>query len=144
MNAIERMMSGGLTTLTRHGFLRRWVARVRRDWLFLLDVSNVLRGYPVGVYVWVWNPQEWSVETLSALIVERIRRAPRPFGETGFRLQVGEDAEDALEEEWNATNTPLSIQTFLSGHATHTGTSIRLLLVGEIFAAALRRNGWTA
>ena len=120
---------------TRHGTLRELLERTMPSFLLSVDLAfDLWRHGAEPTARWDW-PAEWSIESMTNIVTERIRRAPRPYGMGEFDLEIGTDT---LSGKWTA-QTALAVGEFLAAHVGSTERGVRLMLYGERVAMVLRR-----
>ena len=135
-------------TLSRHALIRAILARLDRGWLMHLDALAVMRDpRQVGRHHLDWSTEE-SVEQLAERVVNLIQHAPHPFGFYSFRLQAGTQGLDVDTEDIHSAADLIAIRDQTSAavrallNQVKPGTRLRLLLIGEIYAEAIKRYGW--
>jgi hypothetical protein len=128
-----------LLPFTRRGWLRALLRRIAPSIVWVLDGFATLQ-MRVGIYRWEWTA-DWSVDTMTGIVCEKIRRAPRLQGLARFLLEI-EDV-DALEADGDST-TETAVRAYLEKYAPAAGESIfvRLLLPSEVAAKAAQYWQW--
>lgn len=142
---IEKVLARRLAYWLRQGGLRQLAAVFAPSLLWRADVDALFEEpHLPGTYKWEWTA-DWSVETMTEIVVRRIRCAPRPNDWCPFVLQIGFTSCEATLEAQRDNETPVRVRGFLETHAPSPDRSktVYLDLLSEIYVAAMRQGGWT-